>query len=106
MAVLSTDGNIMSGDVVNFISSDEPQYPQLTRLYLEFDFRVLEVSKISGRPTRLHKFMLTYKSRTASNALAITPLFDSLADLERHTDANVLAILEKTVFETTMASAE
>ena len=104
MAVLSTDGKIISGDVVNFLSSDESSYPQLTRLYLEYDFRVIEITKIGDEAQPKRPFTLSYKSRTSERA--VTPTFDSLEELEHHTQENVLAILQETVFQTTFISVD
>ena len=43
MAVLSHHGQKLSGTEIHFLSRDEQEYPQLTRLCLDFDFRVLGV---------------------------------------------------------------
>ena len=105
MAVLSKDGKLISGDIVNFLGIDESEYPQLTRLYIEFDFRVIEVSKIDGIALPTSQFIVTFRNRCAEDR-AVTPLFDSLDELERHTDENVVDILQKTVFEATLIAMD
>lgn len=96
MAVRSQDGTIINGNEINFLGTDEATYPQLTRLYLDFDFRVLAVPDAS-RASR--GYLVTYKGYNASDALAITPLFASLAELETYTNDNIIEILHDTLFE-------
>lgn len=104
MTVLSADGKIISGDVISFLSSDEPSYPQLTRLYLEYDFRIIEVTKIGDENRPLHQFTMAYKD--SADEQAVTPVFDSLHELELHTQEHVIEILQRTVFESTLIASE
>lgn len=44
MPIILQDGNIVCGTEVSFLNRDEINYPQLMRLHLDFDFRVLSLS--------------------------------------------------------------
>ena len=103
MAVLSHEGRNIRGDEVNFLSSDEQTYPQLTRLYLDFDFHVVHVTHIEEKPTLLDRYLVTYRNMTAREEQVITPQFDSLVELEQYIDDHILEILQNTVFEATQA---
>ncbi|GAB1256109.1 hypothetical protein NBRC116494_06110 [Aurantivibrio plasticivorans] len=80
---------------VHFLSRDEAEYPQLTRLCLDFDFHVLLVDNFAE--PNIQQYIL---SRTAPQVAInpITPAFPSLQSLERYTNAKVLDILKQTVF--------
>jgi len=96
MAVRSQDGTIINGNEINFLGPDEATYPQLTRLYLDFDFRVLAVPDANQPDCR---YLVSYKSYNATDGLAITPLFDSLTELETYTNDHIIDILHETLFE-------
>ena len=101
MVVLRRDGQNISGDIINFLSSDELSYPQLTRLYLEFDFNVVEVTHVEESPASSRRYVLAYKGENAMDSRVVTPEFESLHTLETYIEENVLDILQRTVFETT-----
>lgn len=105
MVVLRRDGGSISGDVISFLSSDEFSYPQLTRLYLEFDFSVVQVTHVDTKPTSAQRYVLAYKGENAEESKVVTPEFESLQALEVHIEENILDILQKTVFETTQINS-
>jgi hypothetical protein len=97
MAVLSQQGKQLSGREIHFLSRDELDYPQLTRLCLDFDFRVLGVSSESPQPET--RYLISDKHYRDQDLSPITPLFDSLAELERYTNAHIIDILHDTLLE-------
>lgn len=96
MRAVSHQGAVISGNEVNFLGCDELTYPQLTRLYLDFDFRVLSIA--SGRPDPQQQFLITYRNSRDTYTTAVSPAFDSLPDLEAYTDDNIIEILHQTLF--------
>lgn len=97
MAVLSQHGKRLSGREVQFLSRDELDYPQLTRLCLDFDFRVLGVPADTADDSTQYLISESHYRRQDLNP--ITPLFDSLAELERYTNAHIIDILHDTLFD-------
>ena len=97
MAVLSQQGKQLTGKEVQFLSRDELDYPQLTRLCLDFDFRVLGVNPDS--PAKTIQYLISEKNYRQRDLSPITPLFDSLAELEHYTNAHIIDILHDTLFE-------
>jgi len=97
MAVLYQHGQKLSGTEIQFLSRDELDYPQLTRLCLDFDFRVLGVP--STHPQHNTQYLISEKHYREQDLNPITPLFDSLAELERYTNAHIIDILYDTLFD-------
>jgi len=84
------------GTAINFISPDEQEYPQLTRLYLDFNFRVLVLSSTPERTGNNHpskQYLLAAQTRQSLTGTAISPKFTSLNELERYADDNIIDIL-------------
>ncbi|MGI1680003.1 MAG: hypothetical protein K6L75_14775 [Cellvibrionaceae bacterium] len=94
MAVISLDGDIVTGTEVKFLSTDSEQYPQLTRLYLDFDYRILEVN-VLDQPS----FLIVSSEYLTTHTPAITPAKLSLRDLEAFTNDNILDILHDVLYE-------
>ena len=99
MAVLSQHGQTLDGTEIHFISRDELDYPQLTRLCIDFDFRVLGVTPHSNNEQT--QYLISDKHYRDQDLSPITPLFDSLAELERYTNAHIIDILHDSLFEET-----
>lgn len=96
MLAISHQGEVISGSEVSFLSKDEEIYPQLTRLFFDFDFRVLAVpSTEADTGTR---YLITYRTSSDDSRNAVTPAFGSLGELESYTDENVIDILHQTLF--------
>ncbi|MGH1470808.1 MAG: hypothetical protein ACRBCS_06415 [Cellvibrionaceae bacterium] len=94
MAVISLDGDIVTGTEVKFLSTDSEQYPQLTRLSVDFDYRILELDEVS-QPA----FLVVSHQYLTSEAPAITPTKPSLKELEAFTNDNILDILQDALYE-------
>lgn len=96
MTVRLPNGKVLNGTEITFLGEDEACYPQLLRLNLDFDFRVLAIEnfKEGGK-----QYMVTYKSGGASEATPVTPLLGSLSDLEDYTNEHIIEILHDTLFE-------
>ncbi len=97
MAVLSQHGQTLDGTEIQFISRDEQDYPQLTRLCIDFDFRVLGVNPNPSADQT--QYLISDKHYREQDLAPITPLFDSLAELERYTNAHIIDILQDSLFE-------
>ncbi len=98
MAVLNEKGRQLNGREVQFLSRDELDYPQLMRLCLDFDFRVLGVLN-EGQDQRNTRYLISDKHYRDHDLNPITPLFDSLEELEHYTNAHIIDILHDTLFE-------
>jgi len=98
MAVLNEEGRQLNGREVHFLSRDELDYPQLTRLCLDFDFRVLGVYSLTteSKPNAT-RYLISDRHYRDHDLNPITPLFDSLAELERYTNAHIIDILHDTL---------
>jgi hypothetical protein len=97
MPVISRDGEIISGSEISFLSKDEETYPQLTRLFFDFDFRIVAIPSSGDSPDT--RYLITFASpATESQRTAVTPAFASLAELEAYTDQHVIEILHETLF--------
>lgn len=94
MTAISRDGKIISGKELTFIAEDEEHYPQLTRLFLDFDFRVFAIGEINQND----RFLVTYRNFHDHHAAAVTPAFSTLAALEAHCDKHIIKILRDTLF--------
>ena len=97
MAVLSQHGKKLSGTEIHFLSRDEVDYPQLTRLCLDFDFRVLGIAPAHAQAST--QYLISEKHYRDQDLNPITPLFDSLAELEHYTNAHIIDILYATLFD-------
>ena len=97
MTVLSQYGKPLTGTEIHFLNRDEVDYPQLTRLCLDFDFRVLGVSPSPA--TQSTQYFVSDKHYRNQDLAPVTPLFDSLAELEHYTNANIIDILHDALFE-------
>ena len=93
MAVLNDQGKQLNSKEVQFLSRDEHDYPQLMRLCLDFDFRVLGVNANSAT-----QYLISDKHYRDQDLNPITPLFNSLAELEHYTNAHIIDILHDTLF--------
>lgn len=96
MAVMSRKAKIISGSQISFLSRDEEAYPQLTRLYLDYDFQVLAIA--SARVDMAAQYLITYRNPQDSLTTVVSPAFDSLPDLEEYTNDNIIEILHETLF--------
>ena len=82
---------------IQFLNRTETNYPNLTRLSLDFGFRVLETLKLGGdQPKR--SFVLVTDDYRCSHGDAITPQFDSLKALDNHIADKVVDILHDYLF--------
>lgn len=96
MPVISLEGDLVSGSEVSFISKDEENYPQLTRLFLDFGFRVLAVPSPGDNVDT--RYLITFGDMTSSaQRSAVTPAFPSLSELEAYTDEHIIDILHGTL---------
>ena len=98
MAVVSQEGKQLSGREIQFLSRDEVVYPQLTRLCLDFDFRVLGIDADSSH-AKATQYLISEKHYRSQDLNPITPLFDSLAELEQYTNTHIIDILHDMLVE-------
>lgn len=96
MSAISREGEVIGGRQINFLIRDEETYPQLTRLYLDFDFRVLAIA--SAKTGIEKRYLISYRNSHDMHTTAVSPAFDSLPDLEEYTDDNIIEILHETLF--------
>lgn len=95
MAVISLDGDIVTGTEVKLLNTDSEQYPQLTRLFVDFDYRILKLDGFDQSA-----FLLVSSEYLSTvNTPAITPIKPTLADLETFTNDNILEILHEALYE-------
>ena len=95
MAVHYQQGKQVNGKEIQFLSRDEVDYPQLMRLCLDFNFRVLGVNSTEHRKTQ---YLISNREYRSQELNPITPLFDSLTELEHYTNAHIIDILSDTLF--------
>lgn len=95
----ANSGDVISGSEIRFLSKDEETYPQLTRLSLDFDFRILTIASSDSAIKK--QYLITYRDSRDVHTTAITPAFESLPDLEEYTNDNIIEILHDTLFATT-----
>lgn len=91
---------MVKGNEITFLAEDEAVYPQLRRLYLDFDFRVFA----TGESGQQRRYFVTYKNLHDRHAIAVTPAFDSLRELESHSDRNIIQILRDSLLSSSRPS--
>lgn len=96
MTTISGEGEAIGGSQINFLSRDEETYPQLTRLYLDFNFRVLAIASAKAGVDK--QYLISYRNTHDIHSTAVSPAFDSLPDLEEYTNDNIIEILHETLF--------
>ncbi|MCW8195021.1 hypothetical protein F6455_09505 [Proteobacteria bacterium 005FR1] len=96
MPVISRDGEVLSGHEIGFLSTDEDLYPQLTRLFFDFNFRVVAIP--AGENSSSSQYLVTFGNVGEDSLSAITPAFASLDELESYTNENIIDILHQTLF--------
>ncbi|GAB1267998.1 hypothetical protein NBRC116493_12510 [Aurantivibrio infirmus] len=109
MSIILQDGNIVCGKEVSFLNRDEVEYPQLMRLQLDFDFRVLSLTAMnvsanaannsSESPTPKGQYLITFNTYRQQDVPTITPVFPSLPELEQYANENIVDILNKLVVD-------
>lgn len=71
----------------------EASYPQLARMNQDFDFTIIHNHSVPAT------YWLSTREYLESEALAITPEFSSLDDLESHLSINMVDILYSYLFD-------
>jgi len=124
MPIILQNGNIVCGTEVSFLDRDEANYPQLMRLHLDFDFRVLSLSnpahggdQVQGNPLpallntaaanepalksseQSARYLVTFNTHRDKDVPTITPVFSSLPELESYANDNIVDILNKLVVD-------
>lgn len=85
---------------IRFLDRQSTNYPNLTRLCLDFDFRVIQILHDSPTPTESKSFVVVaHDYRTTTPIAAITPACTSLEQLEEYITKHLVDILHDYLFD-------
>ncbi|WP_111642434.1 hypothetical protein [Marinimicrobium alkaliphilum] len=96
---LSQD-DLLASREIRFINRQESNYPQLMRMCMDFDFRVLQLMHRPANDTEgaRYAFVLTTRDYRADEKAAITPSLASLAELDAYVSQHQVDILHDYLF--------
>ena len=88
---------------INFISREEPNFPQLMRFCMDFDFCVLELqrksfSHISKRYLAVEPAFVLVNSNYRDNCITYSPHCNTLLELEAYSCTHYVDILHTHLF--------
>ncbi len=85
---------ILSGREIKLLNRRDSNYPGLSALCLDFEFRVIEmlVTEMGAEQTWGKKYALVTNSLQNSK---LTPHFDNLRELEEHCKLNLVELLNQ-----------
>lgn len=90
-----SQADLIGSREIRFVSRQESTYPQLMRMCLDFDFRVLQ---IPPGPDSHKQFVLSAGDLLSANDAAMTPPFESLSQLDAYVARNQVDILHHYLF--------
>jgi hypothetical protein len=89
-----SQADLIGSKEIRFVSRQESTYPQLMRMCLDFDFRVLQIPGSSSP----QQFVLSTGHLDSANDAAMTPPFESLLQLDAYVARNQVDILHQYLF--------
>ncbi len=94
---LSAD-ELLGSREIRFIDRQESNYPNLMRLCMDFDFRVLQLLHKTPIPTANKSFVLVTKDYRLTPTAAISPAFATIEQLESYVHLHQVDILHNYLF--------
>lgn len=93
-----SDDHLLGSREIRFLSREESNYPNLMRLCLDFDFRVLQLLHKTPVPTANKSFVLVTRDYRLTPTAAISPAFAELGQLEQYVHRHQVDILHDYLF--------